>query len=204
MRKLLLLLGAARYPFRPELALPAFPKAHAAFKAAMTRGRDAVVAPKDCLDLFDDEGAWPDQQRRIASWLNEKNREAPSPEALILYYVGHGGIAKGGEHVYLTINSSATLDPYFSSIPRESLAELLASARRYRKYLVIDCCFAAAVVKGMQSPIADKMTLEMREVGKAVAQAETVAASRRFARAAAWRRRVPTDATASHSSPMRC
>lgn len=68
MRKLLLLLGGARYPFQPKLALAAFPKAHAAFKAAMTKGADPIVAPSDCLDLFDDDRAWAEQQRRIADW----------------------------------------------------------------------------------------------------------------------------------------
>jgi hypothetical protein len=169
MRKLLLLLGGACYPFRKDLALPAFPKAHAAFKDAMTGGAAQIVAPHDCLDLFDDNGAWANQQQQIANWLAVKRGEADRPEALLLYYIGHGGIAKGGDQVYLTINASTALDPYFSSIPRESLATLLRSAANdYRKYLIIDCCFAAAVVKLMQSPIADKMTLELRRVGKAV------------------------------------
>jgi hypothetical protein len=169
MRKLLLFLGGGCYPDRKDLALAAFPKAHAAFKEAMTGGAAPIVAPGDCLDLFDDNGAWTNQQRRIADWLAAKRGEAKRPEALLLYYVGHGGIEKGGDQVYLTINTSTKLDPYFSSIPRESLATLLRSAANdYRKYLIIDCCFAAAVVKLMQSPIADKMTLELRRVGKSV------------------------------------
>jgi endonuclease G, mitochondrial len=175
MRKLLLLLGAARYPRRGDLALPAFPVAHAAFKAAMIEGHSPIVAPEDCLDLFDDDSAWVNQQSRVDEWLGEKRREAARPEALILYYVGHGGIEKG-EQVYLTINSTNKLDPYFSSVPRDSLAKLLRfSASDYRKFLILDCCFAASIIKTLQSstPIQDKMNLELREVGKAVSKPDS-------------------------------
>lgn len=170
MRKLLLLLGAARYPWRSDLPLPAFRVAHAAFKAAMTEGRPPIVAPNDCLDLFDDDGAWVEQQARIAKWLDEKRREPGRPEALLLYYVGHGGIERG-EQVYLTINSTNKIDPYFSSVPRDSLARLLRfSAGDYRKFLILDCCFAASIIKSLLSPIQDKMTVELNEVGKVVSK----------------------------------
>ena len=139
----------------------------------MTGGPSPIVAPDDCLDLFDDDGAWVDQQNRIDEWLGEKRAEAARPEALLLYYVGHGGIEKG-EQVYLTINSTNKLDPYFSSVPRDSLAKLLrSSANDYRKFLILDCCFAASIIKTLQSPIQDKMTLELREVGKAVSKPDS-------------------------------
>lgn len=170
MRKLLLLLGAAKYPRRSDLALPAFSVSYKAFKAAMTAGTSPIIFPDDCLDLFDDDRAWVDQQSTIDEWLSKKRSETRRPEALLLYYVGHGGIEKG-EQVYLTINSTNKLDPYFSSVPRDSLARLLrSSANDLRKFLIIDCCFAASITKTMMSPIQDKMTLELREVGKAVSK----------------------------------
>jgi hypothetical protein len=173
VRKLLLLLGAARYPRRSDLALSAFAAAHAAFKAAMIEGPVPIVAPDDCLDLFDDDGAWVDQQSRIDQWLAEKRAEPGRPEALLLYYVGHGGIERG-EQVYLTINSTNKIDPYFSSVPRDSLARLLhASANDYRKFLIIDCCFAAKIIKNMQTPIQQKMTSELNEVGKVVSKPDS-------------------------------
>ncbi len=168
MRKLLLLMGAARYPDRSDLALPAFPVAHAAFRALLTEGPEPIVAPDDCLDLFDRDDAWVVQQNQIDKWLRVKKQEEPKPEALIFYYVGHGGIQKG-EQVYLTINTTTKLDPYYSSVPRDSLANLLRySASDYQKFLILDCCFAASIIKTLQSPIQEKMNLELREVGKAV------------------------------------
>lgn len=171
MGRLLLLLGAKQYPNRQDLALPAFGVAHSKFKAFMLDRTAAIIAKSDCLDLFDSKKSWPEQQQKIFEWLKVKRKEIEErrePRVLFIYYVGHGGVL-GGEHVFLTINSTTKLDPYHSSIPRESLAVLLRnSANDFQKFLIIDCCFAAAVVRNMQSPLQDRLTVELKEVGKAV------------------------------------
>lgn len=169
MRKLLLLLGADKYPRRPDLKLPAFQASHRAFKEAMLSGEEPLVAAEDCLDLFDSDEPWPSQQEAVDEWLRRVKGEGDEGEGhgLLVYYVGHGGIGPKGEEVFLTINSTNQLDPYHSSIPRNSLARLLQStASDLRKFLIIDCCFAAAIVKNMMSPLPDRMTVELKEVGK--------------------------------------
>ncbi len=140
----------------------------------MLAGRTPIIAHEDHLDLFDVEESWPEQQHIIHNWLQAKREEEVKPDALVMYYVGHGGVGVGGEQVFLTINSTNDFDPYHSSIPRNSLAILLRnSANDFRKFLIIDCCFAAAVVKDLQSPLQDKLTVELKEVGKTVNKSDS-------------------------------
>jgi hypothetical protein len=168
MRTLLLILGAANYPSWKELALSAFPSSYQAFKSAMLDGPLSVACTEDCLDLFDSADTWPVQLRQIRDWLKAKEAEPERADDLLIYYVGHGGIGLGGEEVYLAINSSHPDDPFYTSIPRGSLANLLrGAAATFRKYLLIDCCFAAAVVEKLQGgALGDKLSIELREVGK--------------------------------------
>jgi hypothetical protein len=165
VRKLLILLGAARYPYKRELALSAFKPSHDAFLSAMTRGDEPIVGGEDVLDLFDTDDPWFDQQLRINSWLKDRAPPPGDPRALLIYYVGHGGLADDGSQFFMAINSTNDFDALASSISRDSFTRTLnRAARLFRKYLIIDCCFAANVIAGMQGAVAHKMTAELNEV----------------------------------------
>lgn len=176
MRKFLLFLGGEKYPHRPDLRMTSFRPSYEAVRAYMLDGQKPIIAKDDCLDLFDTDNFWPQQQQIVDEWLTTKLsllNETEEPKALLIYYVGHGSVL-GGDQVSLTINSTTDIDPYFSSIPRASLAKLLQrrSANAFRKFLIIDCCFAAKVVNTLLSPLQDMLTIELEEVGKEVNKAD--------------------------------
>jgi endonuclease G, mitochondrial len=167
VRKLLILLGAARYPASPDLALAAFAPSHAGFLAAMTSGERPIVAKEDVLDLFDTDAHWTKQQLDINDWLKERTPDPEHPCALLIYYVGHGGLADDGSQFFMAINSTNDFDPLASSISRDSFIRTLnRAARLFRKYLIIDCCFAAKVIQGMQGAVDSKMRVELNEVDR--------------------------------------
>ena len=66
---------------------------------------------------------------------------------LLLYYVGHGGFGEGNAF-FLSVRATDEDDPLSTSITADSLGRLIREdAHGLRTYLVLDCCFAAAVTK---------------------------------------------------------
>ena len=167
MRKLLILLGASDYPNDADLRHAAFAPSHAAVREALLAPL-SPVADEDWLDLFNSPLSWPEQQQHINAWIGQRRGQGAPPDGLLVHYVGHGGFGDGGGQFYLSINSTNPIDPYFSSIPGSSLDKVLNYvAGDLKKFLIIDACFAAALVHNLQGALETKIDANLQEVGEA-------------------------------------
>jgi hypothetical protein len=107
------------------------------------------------LDLFDSTASAGDQLKRITEFLEKFKAE--SPEAvrdLIVYYVGHGCLDGGGRGSdYCLVLASTERDFLDTTGLRfKSLAEVLKrSAKAYRTFYILDCCFAGKALRSLQS-----------------------------------------------------
>lgn len=103
-------------------------------------------------DLFDsdlDQGGMVD---RISEFLkrrgDEIEAEGKAVADLIVYYVGHGGFGKDNAF-YLAIKSTnSATSKFHTSLAIDALAEaILRRAAFCRRYLILDCCYAASAYK---------------------------------------------------------
>lgn len=169
MRVLLVTLGAAEFPRRPDLSSPAFAASHAAVRGwLLDPAHGPVVAEADCLTLFDSKLSWPDQEDQLLTWLAERTATEPTPTDLLIHYVGHGGFRDESRDYYLAIRATRRENPFYSSIMVDSLWRTLrGGARRLRRFLVIDACFAAAAARALMSPLEEVVKVKLRELGEA-------------------------------------
>ncbi len=116
------------------------------------------MPPENWKDLFDTSlGSFNEIDQEIGDFLGKRQaamEQMGTPARdLIVYYIGHGAFAFGSEQEYLlTIRRTRDENLRASSIPFPALAETLKTkARQLRRILILDCCFAGAALKYMQS-----------------------------------------------------
>lgn len=121
--------------------------------------RSSLGIPSDnIINLFDSGAAAPDQLEQIEDWLAQRiSRSAPiSPTDLLVYYTGHGGFARNDQSYFLAVQKTRDGSEGATSI---RYVDLASSVKRYagalRKYLILDCCFAAAAILKTQTDISD-------------------------------------------------
>lgn len=147
---LAIILGAAEWPNWPLLNLSggaAYSNSAASFHEYVSTqfGLDAA----NILNLFDDDGSPADIDGKISDFLHTRTerlkRVDTPPRDLIFYYVGHGGFLK--DDYYLTLRTTCEGREGSTALRMEDLARtILREARTLRRYLILDCCFAAAAV----------------------------------------------------------
>jgi endonuclease G len=166
MRLLLVLLGASVFPRRPDLSSPAFAASHTALRGWMLDpAHGPAVRQADCLTLFDSAQSWPDQETALLDWLADRLATDPAPTDLVIHYVGHGGFRDESRDYYLAIRATRPDNAFYSSIMVDSLWRALRSgARRLRRTLVIDACFAGAAVRALQSPLEEVVKVRLRDL----------------------------------------
>src|SRR4051812_3594768 len=151
MRVLLVMLGASEFPRQLDFSSPTFAKSHTVLRDwLLNELHGSMVAREDYLDLFDSLRSWPDQEAELADWLEGRISTQPVPTGLIVHYVGHGGFRDESRDYYLAIRTTRAENPFYSSIMVDSLWRTLRSgARRQRRFLIIDACFAAAAARAL-------------------------------------------------------
>lgn len=83
---------------------------------------------------------------------DELERDGRAVSDLIVYYIGHGGFANKDNDFYLAIRSTSESAPFVTGLPIEQLAQaILKPARFVRRYIILDCCFAARAFEAFQS-----------------------------------------------------
>ena len=146
-----LILGSSQFPLHSELA------SNEAFFNAATQFKDYLLSPGgmglsdtavyDLFDLDDEQSIVDDRVTEFLSGVNEQSG-AQSARDVIVYYVGHGYFA--GTDYFLALRKTRLNKPY-SGYPIKALAQTLReNARHSRKYLLLDCCFAAKAVAEFQ------------------------------------------------------
>ena len=149
---LAVLLGGSSWPKSPQLAASAaFASSARGFRQYLTDGRGFGLPDANVLDLFDSPKTAPEIVEEIQNYLRQRMSLDPTPRDLFLYYTGHGGFI-GGRDYFLAVRSTIEGLEGTSSIRVSDLASALRNgARDLRRFLILDCCFAAAAFKEFQS-----------------------------------------------------
>jgi formylglycine-generating enzyme required for sulfatase activity len=149
---LAVLLGGSAWPKSPQLAASiAFASSARGFRQYLTDARGFGLPGANVLDLFDSPKTAPEIVEEIQNYLRQRMSVGPTPRDLFLYYTGHGGFI-GGRDYFLAVRSTIEGLEGTSSIRVSDLASALRNgARDLRRFLILDCCFAAAAFKEFQS-----------------------------------------------------
>ena len=149
---LAILLGGSTWPKSPQLAASAaFASSARGFRQYLTDPSGFGLPDANVLDLFDSSKTAPEIVEEIQNYLRLRMSGTPSPRDLFLYYSGHGGFI-GGRDYLLAVRSTIEGLEGSSSIRVADLAAALRNAARdLRRFLILDCCFAAAAFREFQS-----------------------------------------------------
>lgn len=114
------------------------------------------LPPDNLLNLFDSESGCDEIDESISNWLEQKiPPHAPGSSKysdLIVIYVGHGDFINGKDEFILAIRKTRESNYATSSILISSLASTIKEKARYlRRYIILDCCYAASAFKHFQS-----------------------------------------------------
>jgi hypothetical protein len=144
-----IILGASEWPYWEGLAHgQPFANSGKHFCDYLLDEKGFGLPTENLLNLFDTEEAVSAVERKIATFL--KNARRLKPQDLLLYYVGHGGFL-GARDYYLALRSSVE-DQGTSVLRMQDLASTIRTgAPDLRRYLILDCCFAARAFQEFQS-----------------------------------------------------
>src|SRR5436309_958013 len=147
-----ILLGGSAWPKSPQLAASAaFAASAQDFKAYLAADHGFNLPPANILDLFDSPKTAPEIVEDVQNYLKERAHGGAAPRDLFIYYTGHGGFINGRDY-FLAVRATIEGLEGTSSIRVSDLASALRnSARDVRRFLILDCCFAAAAFKEFQS-----------------------------------------------------
>ena len=105
------------------------------------------------LNLFDSDDSSSQQLEQIDEWLRRAVKEGRAND-LLVYYTGHGAFAGGDQSYILIVRRTKAGLEGATSIRYSDLALCLKQqAPRARRYLILDCCFAASAVPKHQSSL---------------------------------------------------
>ncbi len=153
---LVILLGASAWPNSPGFqASRAFLHAAQGFRNYLLDPRGFGVATANLLDQFDAQTSSSDQLELLGSFLEERTQALKTAKQavrdVLVYFVGHGGFAGPSADFYLLLRRTNASSLRASGMAIDALAEVLREkARQMRRYLFLDCCFAAAAFRAFQ------------------------------------------------------
>jgi hypothetical protein len=155
-----IIFGASSYPDHPQL-IPksSFAVSANAFKDYLLDARGMALPDANLLWLFDSIDGNREQLLAINNFITEANRTRVSEATdhgkgvarlheLIIFYVGHGAYWSRDDF-YLTPKSVSHGREAVTSIRFSDLADIVNSFAG-RRYIILDCCFAAAAARHLQ------------------------------------------------------
>ena len=117
--------------------------------SVLSEGPEGLYLRSDnVLDLFDSPQPAPELLKSIVGFLREKSLTIKST-SLILYYVGHGAFV--GRIISSDSSSDAELMGASSLRIRDLAKAILRNTSGMRRYLILDCCFAASAYAAFQT-----------------------------------------------------
>jgi hypothetical protein len=163
---LAIILGASEFPRANLTASEAFRNSAAQVRAYLIDPQGFGLPWENLLDLFNAEDVSANLNDKIVNFLKAratemKSRNQPARD-LLVYYVGHGGFTEEGEY-FLAIRDTRSDCELLSSFPIKALAKTLKEHIWLRRYLILDCCFAAQAYSAFQSdplPVACRQTMD--------------------------------------------
>jgi hypothetical protein len=153
-RTLGVILGSSEFPASSLLTgARSFLASASDFKKYLLDPRGLSLGEDDVLTLFDDPRSPSEQLVEIADFLAGRTlSERTRPAGLLLYYVGHGLFARGDQSYCLAVRCTNQRQEGATSIRAVDLAQVVKdNAGFLRRYLILDCCFAATIYKEFMS-----------------------------------------------------
>lgn len=151
-----IILGASEFPKSPSLGGgAAFLASATDFGAFLKASRGFGLPKENVLNLFDARQSPDDIDASIAEFLVSRQMQLSNfgtpARDLIVFYVGHGDFTPGDQKYFLAVRTTRQGSPGPSSIRMTDLAStLMQHAKNVRRYLILDCCFAAAAFQEFQ------------------------------------------------------
>jgi Uncharacterized protein containing caspase domain len=153
---LVILLGASAWPNSPGFqASPAFVQAAQGFRDYVLDTQGFGLPKANLFDQFDAVSSASDQLEILGSFLEQRAQALKTANQevrdVLVYFVGHGGFAGKSADFYLMSRRTNANSLRASGIAIDALAEVvLENARQTRRYVFLDCCFAAAAFRSFQ------------------------------------------------------
>jgi hypothetical protein len=153
---LFILLGAHEWPYSPTFtSSKAFSNAAQRLTAYLLRPQFFGLPSENLLDLFNSPVSASEQLEQISIFLEQRIAEMKSSQKtvsdVVIYFIGHGAFAGQTWDFYLVHRRTNVDSLRASGISIAALADiLLDKARHTRRYVFLDCCFAAAAFKSFQ------------------------------------------------------
>jgi hypothetical protein len=153
-KECVIFLGASEYPhLSSELNRPQFEASAQAAEEYFESTTGFNIPHSEILDLFDTGDEVYQQLLAISTFLAVR----PGVRAFV-YYIGHGGFYKGEQYYLAARNMRKNLEPQTGFLSK-SLADHLRAVPDHQGqlFLILDCCFAAQMVKDMESESLDHL-----------------------------------------------
>jgi hypothetical protein len=157
---LAIIFGASKWPDLPMLGSSnAFTISAARMYNYLTDRAGLNLVPSFVKCLFDSKLTRDQLDLEIRSFLERHYVDGiPSFTDVIIYYTGHGDFTKGEQHFQVLLRSSnEKIEDFAGYTMRQLAATVNAAARKARKFVFLDCCYAAAAFsdwqrQGLQDP----------------------------------------------------
>lgn len=159
-----IVVGASKFKKSPTLDRAGFRFSAEDF-ASYVLDKSFLSLPEiNLLNLFDSQLAPGDQLEALCDFLSSQQAAARTTD-VILYYVGHGGLVGVNQEYFLAIGTTKEGMEGSTAIRIGDLSSSLRDhARHSRKYLILDCCFAASVFAQFQgSSLSDAVSAKVLE-----------------------------------------
>lgn len=168
-RIIAIVLGASAWPEMPSL------KPSSAFVRSAEHMRDYLrsehwlgLSADAILDLFDRDLSSNDTDLEIRRFLGTLLEDEARPVTdVILYYTGHGDFTAGEQQFQLMLRSTREEQKDFTGYPMRQLAQTMSTlARDARKYVILDCCYAAAAFQDWQMQSGDAVNTAIKKAAE--------------------------------------
>jgi len=161
---LVVILGASQWPEADFESDTAFADSANDLREFFLDPNGFGLPADNLLNFFDQRHAPSELLVQLGDFLELRLKQADYFD-LVLYYVGHGFFAGNKDDFFLALKGTKTKHKNVTSLPVESLAECVnESARHLRRFVIFDCCFAAAALPVFQSALGD---VAMRKAAQA-------------------------------------
>jgi hypothetical protein len=161
------MLGASSFVKAPSFAQgAAFYNSMDRVRSYLTSDNGLGIDRANVLELFDDSRPPGSQLEDVADFLSGKQGPgvAPDPpENLFVYYVGHGLFTTDRRYC-LAVRCTNEDSVGISSIRGRDLADIISeNAIHLRRFLILDCCFAASMYSEFLSAPGEMATTQLLE-----------------------------------------
>jgi hypothetical protein len=136
------------------------------FRKYLTSENGLGIDRGNVLELFDDSRPPGSQLEDMAAFLSVKRglgSEPDPPENLFVYYVGHGLFTTDRRYC-LAVRCTNENNVGISTIRGRDLADVIfENAIHLRRFLILDCCFAASIYGEFLSAPGELATTQLLE-----------------------------------------